>query len=244
MCRFRKDCIDRFIQSAVLAYYREATHPVTSGSFSPTAEPDQFVKSQVSTLELPPRCEPSSSQNLLFAIAEHKKSGLILCKEYHAEFAGPGAAVNCAVEPAYRAVIAIGAPDLIATTTYEERRRAYGRRIQWERWLQRIVDHPDSMTRAEKLLTGFEEFFGRQVVIGLPNEVLALLAGVLPGTIEQVRSQHWRSSRIDTAPFLPNSDQLQITTISLNSQEASTVPLLTTATVSEIERTYAVLKSA
>lgn len=218
--------------------------PVISDSFSSTAELDQSVKNQASTLKLPPRCEPPCSQNLLFAIAEHKKSGLILCKDYHAEFAGPGAAVNCAIEPADRAVIAIGSPELIAITTPEERRRAYGRRIQWGRWLQRIVDQPDPLTRAEKLLTGFEEFFGRQVVLGLPTEVLALLAGVLPGTIEQVRSQHWRSRRIGTVPFLPHSDQLHITTISLNPQDGSTVPLLTTATVSEIERTYAVLKSA
>lgn len=202
------------------------------------------MKSQASTLEPPTFCELPPAQEPLFAISEHKKSGLILCKQYHAEFAGPGAAVNCAVEPAYRAVIAIGSPELIATTTFEDRRRAYGRRIQWGRWLQRIVEQPDPTVRAEKLLAGFEEFFGRQVVIGLPNEVLALLAGVFPGTIEQVRSQHWRSSKIGTMPFLPGSDQLKVTTISLNTEEIPAVPLLTTATVSEIERTYAVLKSA
>jgi len=202
------------------------------------------VKSQASTLELPPCCQMPVSQEPLFAISEHKKSALILCKQYHAEFAGPGAAVNCAVEPAYRAVIAIGSPELIPTTTIEERRRAYGRRIQWGRWLQKILEHPDSMVRAEKLLAGFEEFFGRQVVTGLPNEVLALLAGVFPGTIEQVRSQHWRSSKVGAMPFLHGSDQLKVTTLSLNPQEIPAVPLLTTATVSEIERTYAVLKSA
>ncbi|MBE9013792.1 hypothetical protein IQ250_26750 [Pseudanabaenaceae cyanobacterium LEGE 13415] len=202
------------------------------------------MKSQASTLEPPTFCESPRSQEPLFAISEHKKSGLILCKQYHAEFAGPGAAVNCAVEPAYRAVIAIGSPELIATTTFEDRRRAYGRRIQWGRWLQRIVEQPDPMVRAEKLLAGFEEFFGRQVVVGLPSEVLALLAGVFPGTIEQVRSQHWRSTKIGTMPFLPGSDQLKVTTISLNTEEIPAVPLLTTATVSEIERTYAVLKSA
>ncbi|MER3433091.1 MAG: hypothetical protein C4288_06590 [Leptolyngbya sp. ERB_1_1] len=202
------------------------------------------MKSQASTLELPSYCEIPVSQEPLFAISEHKKSALILCKQYHAEFAGPGAAVNCAAEPAYRAVIAIGSPELIPTTTVEERRRAYGRRIQWGRWLQKILEHPDSMVRAEKLLAGFEEFFGRQVVTGLPNEVLALLAGVFPGTIEQVRSQHWRGSKVGAMPFLHGSDQLKVTTISLNPQEIPAVPLLTTATVSEIERTYAVLKSA
>jgi hypothetical protein len=171
------------------------------------------VKSQASTLELPKHSEVCPPPESLLAIGEHKKSGLILCKQYHAEFAGPGAAVNCSVEPAYRAVIAIGSPELIPTQTFEERRRAYGRRIQWGRWLQKIVEQPDPMVRAEKLLAGFEEFFGRQVVIGLPSEVLGLLAGVFPGTIEQVRSQHWRSSKIGAMPFIPGSDQLKVTTI-------------------------------
>ncbi len=189
--------------------------------------------------EVPPPSEP------LLAISEHKKSALILCKQYHAEFAGPGAAVNCSAEPAYRAVIAIGSPQLTPLLTPEDRRRAYGRRIQWGRWLQKIVEHPDSFVRSEKLLVGFEEFFGRQVVTGLPSEVLALLAGVFPGTIEQVRSQHWRSTRSGTMSFLPGSDQLKVTTVSLDPKhEINQVPLLTTATVSEIERTYAVLRSA
>jgi hypothetical protein len=204
------------------------------------------VDTQLTTLKpiLHPEDSPTVEQFL--AISEHKKSGLILCKDYHAEFAGPGAAVNCNVEPPYRAVIAIGAPELLTVNTLEERRRAYGRRIQWGRWLQKIVEHEEPAIRAEKLLAGFEEFFGRQVVVSLPSEILALLAGVFPGTIEMVRSQHWRSNRLDMTPYFSCSDQLKVTTIALpaDRSEINEVPLLTTATVSEIERTYAVLKSA
>lgn len=201
---------------------------------------------QVATLELIkyPKTAPVATDQLL-AISEHKKSGLILCKEFHAEFAGPGAAVNCLAETSYRAVIAIGSPELLPITTPEDRRRAFGRRIQWGRWLQRILDHPEPGMRAEKLLMGFEEFFGRQVVICLPAEVLALLAGVLPGTIEMVRTQHWRTSRFSTTPFLSGADQIKVTAIPRSlRQEVQEVPLLTTATVREIEQTYAVLRSA
>lgn len=204
------------------------------------------MDSQLHTLDTihPSAVSPPAEQ--LLAISEHKKSGLILCKDYHAEFAGPGAAVNCLVEPPYRAVIAIGSPELVPMSTLDERRRAYGRRIQWGRWLQKIVEHPEPALRAEKLLAGFEEFFGRQVVVSLPSEVLALLAGVFPGTIEHVRSQHWRTNRLDMTPFFPGSDQLKVTTISAQSDrsDVNAVPLLTTATVSEIEQTYAVLRSA
>jgi hypothetical protein len=203
------------------------------------------VNLQVATLDLikAPKTAPATDQ--LLAISEHKKSGLILCKEFHAEFAGPGAAVNCLAETAYRAVIAIGSPELMPVTIPEERHRAFGRRIQWGRWLQRILEHPEPLVRAEKLLTGFEEFFGRQVVVSLPAEVFALLAGVLPGTIEVVRTQHWRTSRLGTPSFLPGADQIKVTTIPRSlRQEIQEVPLLTTATVREIEQTYAVLRSA
>ena len=182
----------------------------------------------------------------LLAISEQKKSGLILCKEFHAEFAGPGAVVGSLVEPHYRAVIAIGSPQLISIKSLDDRRRAYGRRIQWGRWLQKIVDNSDPTLRAERLLAGFEEFFGRQVVISLPSEVLAMLVGVFPGTIDAVRAQHWHPGKPGHPASLSSSDQLKVTTITLNGglQKAAEVPLLTTATISEIQRTYAVLRSA
>lgn len=208
---------------------------------------DQLVDSQTSTLIT----SSSHSGDILpvdhlLAISEQKKSGLILCKEFHAEFAGPGAIVGSLVEPHYRAVIAIGSPQLIPIKSLKERHRAYGQRIQWGRWLQRIVENPEPTLRAERLLAGFEEFFGRQVVISLPSEVLAMLVGVFPDTIDTVRAQHWHLGRLGNTAFLPSSDQLKVTTITLNRalREATEVPLLTTATISDIQRAYAVLRSA
>lgn len=192
------------------------------------------------------RSEVALPAEHLIAISEQKKSGLILCKEFHAEFAGPGAMIGSLVEPHYRAVIAIGSPELIPIRSFDDRRRAYGQRIQWGRWLQKIIENPEPTLRAERLLTGFEEFFGRQVVISLPSDVLAMLAGVFPSTIDAVRSQHWRSNKLVNTAFLPSSDQLKVTTITLDRavSEVNEVPLLTTATISEIQRTYAVLRSA
>lgn len=133
----------------------------------------------------------------LLAISEQKRSGLILCKSHHADFAGPGAVVGCNVEAAYTAIIAIGAPTLVPVVTHEERQRAYSRRIQWLRWLQKITDHTDPLQRAEKLFSSFEAFFGGQVLLNLPDEVLALLAGVLPPTIALARSQYFPLGRDD-----------------------------------------------
>lgn len=192
------------------------------------------------------RLEVAFPAEPLLAISEQRKSGLILCKEFHAEFAGPGAVVGSLVEPHYRAVIAIGSPQLVPVKSPEDRHKAYGRRIQWGRWLQKIVESPEPTLRAERLLSGFEEFFGRQVVISLPSEVLAMLVGVFPSTIDTVRAQHWHLGKSGNTAFLPSSDQLKVTTIKLNQtlQETTEVPLLTTATISEIQRTYAVLRSA
>ena len=203
------------------------------------------MDSQFSSFNSLNSAEIAASSDLLLAISEQKKSGLILCKEYHAEFAGPGAAVATSVEQPYRAVIAIGAPELLPTTTPDGRKRAYGRRIQWARWLQKIVDHPEPTTRAEKLLAGFEEFFGRHVVLSLPTEVLALLAGVFPQTIDVVRSQHWNPRKVDTT-LLFGSDQLKVTTISLSAAAPgkNEAPLLTASTLNEIKRTYSLLRSA
>jgi hypothetical protein len=116
-----------------------------------------------------------------------------LCNAYHAEFAGPGAAISTLVDRECVAIIAIGSPEIVEITSYEERQRAYSRRIQWIRWLQKITDHSDPIQRAEKLFAGFEAFFGGQVFASLPDEVMALLAGVLPQTISVARS--YRQSR-------------------------------------------------
>lgn len=126
----------------------------------------------------------------LLAVGEQKRSGLILCKPHYAEFAGPGAAICSPFNAGYSQIIAIGSPDIVEVKGYEERQRAYGRRIQWVRWLHRIVSEPDATQRAEKLFAGFEEFFGSEVLTGISNDVLALLAGVLPRTITLLRSQH------------------------------------------------------
>jgi hypothetical protein len=142
----------------------------------------QRVSFNVSGIVTPFRC--------LLAVGETKRGGLILCKPHYAEFAGPGAAIACLTTPGYSFIVAIGAPDLIEVIDPSDRQRAYSRRIQWVRWLQKIVLHADPVQRAEKLFLGFEEFFSGEVVSQIPDEILALLAGVLPQTIAAVRSQN------------------------------------------------------
>jgi len=130
------------------------------------------------------------SPDRLLAVSEHKKSGLILCKEFHAEFAGPGAAIALSVEEDYEAILALGSPELVEVVTPEERQKAYSRRIQWLRWLQKIAETAEPSVRAERLLSGFAAFFGSQVAVDLPDDLLATLVGVMPSTIAIAKLQY------------------------------------------------------
>jgi len=172
----------------------------------------------------------------LLMVGEQKKSGLILCKEFHAEFVGPGAVLCSPVEQPYKAVIAIGSPDIMATSNTMDRSRAYGLRIQWSRWLYRIADQDNPIDRVEKLLAGLEGFFGRSVVMSLPSEVLALLVGVLPHTVEQVKENYHDGNML----IFP-CDQLKVTTLCCgypNAFRPNDVPLKQQTTLKEIQRSY------
>lgn len=151
--------------------------------------------SQFSQIAVKGGAGDSSALHRLLAVSENKKSGLILCKGFHAEFAGPGAALAPLVEQECVSIIAIGSPEIVEVVTHEDRQKAYSRRIQWLRWLQKITDHPDPLQRIERLFSGLEAFFGNQVLQSLPDEALALLIGVLPPTIATVRSQRASWSR-------------------------------------------------
>jgi hypothetical protein len=185
-----------------------------------------------------------ASDASLLMVSEHKKSGLILCKEFHAEFAGPGAALGSPVEQPYKAVIAIGSPEIVEANGGHDRSRAYGLRIQWGRWLYKIADHEDPIVRVEKLFAGFEGFFGRSVVLSIPSEVMALLVGVLPMTVDQVKHRYSGDRKTLIFPC----DQLKVTTLAWNTPSILTrkdAPLRTQTTLHEIQQTYSrMLRSA
>ncbi len=189
-----------------------------------------------------PQTLPIEDSAPLLMVGEQKKSGLILCREFHAEFAGPGAALCSPAEQPYKAVIAIGSPDIRPASDIADRSRAYRLRIQWSRWLYRIADQDNPIDRVERLLAGLEGFFGRSVVMSLPSEVLALLVGVLPQTVEQVKDNYHQGNML----IFP-CDQLKVTTLCCDYPNAFTrngVALKQKTTLKEIHQTYSRLRSA
>jgi hypothetical protein len=127
------------------------------------------------------------SSGQLLMVDPHKRNALIICKTFHAEFAGPGAAVGGPLDIESATIIPVGDVTLLHPASHQERQRAYAKRKHWMRWLQQTTENPIPAQRARGLLTSLEEFFSPEDVSHLPNDVLARLVGVLPQTIEAAR---------------------------------------------------------
>jgi hypothetical protein len=125
--------------------------------------------------------------NELLIVSPRRRNGLILFKRYHAEFAGPGAAVGGLIDRDCQRVLPVGNLSLISPESSEERQRAYLIRRQWVRLTIEITDNPTPLQRAQRILNQFEGFFESEIIAQLPDEALAFLVGVLPETIRKVR---------------------------------------------------------
>jgi len=124
----------------------------------------------------------------LLIVNRHARNGLIIYKRYHAEFAGPGAAVGGIFDWDCQQVLPVGNLSLICPESSEERRQAYLIRRQWVRLtLQITTDNPVPLQRAQKILNQFEGFFDSEKIAKIPDEAFALLVGVLPHTVGKVR---------------------------------------------------------
>ncbi|WP_088239639.1 hypothetical protein [Calothrix rhizosoleniae] len=123
----------------------------------------------------------------LLTVNSRRRNGLILFKEYHAEFAGPGAAVGGDYDRDCQGVLPIGNLSLLKMESHEERQKAYLIRRQWIRLIGQITQNSSPTQRVHKILDQFEQYFPSDVVADLPDEAFALLIGVLPQTACMVR---------------------------------------------------------
>lgn len=146
-------------------------------------------------LVMPDGTEQSYSSDLLtmllsgkvFIVNSRRRNGLILFKRYHAEFAGPGAAVGGDYDRDCRGALPIGNLSLLNPESHEERQKAYLIRRQWIRLIKQITENPVSGQRIQKILDQFEQYFPPEIVDQLPDEAFALLVGVLPQTVGILR---------------------------------------------------------
>jgi hypothetical protein len=148
-------------------------------------------------LVMPDGVEQSYGSDLLtklhsgkvFMVNSRRRNGLILFKAYHAEFAGPGAAVGGDYDRDCLHVLPIGniSSMLLTTSSSEERQKSYLIRRQWIRLIKQITENPVPQQRVQRILDQFEQYFPPEVVSQLPDRAFAMLVGVLPQTVAIVR---------------------------------------------------------
>lgn len=128
-------------------------------------------------------------QKKLLVVNPRRKNGLILFKPYHAEFAGPGAVVGSEFDVDVHGLISVGKLSLLIPQNTDEIIKAYLIRRQWVRLTKQITDNPVAIQRAQVILNQFDNWFDEKTTTQLPDEAFALLVGVLPQTIRQIRQE-------------------------------------------------------
>jgi len=123
----------------------------------------------------------------LLIVNSRRRNGFIIFKQFHAEFAGPGAAVGGYFDRDCSGVLPVGDLSLLAPENSEERQKAYLIRRQWIRLTHQFTDKAKPQDRAQMILNQFENYFGSETSAELPDEAFALLVGVLPQTIRTMR---------------------------------------------------------
>ncbi|MEG4943487.1 hypothetical protein [Microcoleus sp. F4-D5] len=128
----------------------------------------------------------------LLMVDSRRRNGLILIKRFHAEFAGPGAAVGGAFDVNSVQAIPVGDFCLVCPLSPEERQKAFGIRRHWVRLMEQLTAKPAALERALMILTQFEQYLDSETVAQIPDEALALLVGVFPATIRAARQENDR----------------------------------------------------
>lgn len=146
-------------------------------------------------LDYPPQLEDETPEQILerlrqgqlWTVNSRRRNGLILCKEFHAEFAGPGAAIGSVLDLDCQRVIPVGNLSLLRPEHHKDRQNAYLIRRQWIKLTQQSTDQSEPEKRAQMVLTQFETYFDRDTIARIPDEVFALLVGVLPYSVRRTR---------------------------------------------------------
>lgn len=143
----------------------------------------------------PPVLDGANAQTILdhissgevWMVNSRRKNGLILFKPFHAEFAGPGAAVGGVCDQDCHRVIPVGKLSLLYPASHKDKQNAYLIRRQWIKLTQQFTDHSSPLQRAHLILNQFETYFDQQTIARVPDEAFAMLVGVLPYSIRMAR---------------------------------------------------------
>ncbi|MEM1279445.1 MAG: hypothetical protein AAF892_08075 [Cyanobacteria bacterium P01_D01_bin.71] len=123
----------------------------------------------------------------LWIVNSRRRNGIVIYKQFHAEFAGPGAAVGGALDANCDRITALGNLSLIEPKSYEDQQKAIRIRLQWVRLTQNFTDKPVPLERAQMILEQFKTYFDKAIVDNVPDEAFSMLVGVFPYTVRKAR---------------------------------------------------------
>lgn len=119
----------------------------------------------------------------LLSIGGSEGAGLIIQKPFFAEFVSHGAAIGGLFDLQCVTVYTLGDVQITVPSEKDDRKCAFQRRIEDIESMQDLCQSDSSLERGISVLNLLCERFDRQQVQTIPNDVLAKLVGVLPGTI-------------------------------------------------------------
>lgn len=156
-------------------------------SATPTYHPDRIISHPVTQQLEAPETFSQINSNKLWVVNSRRRNGIIIFKGFHAEFAGPGAAVGGVFDHGCQRVIPLGNLSLVEPESHEEQQKALRIRLQWIRLTQNFTDQAVPAERARMILEQFKSYFDSSIIEQVPDEAFALLVGVLPVTIRKAR---------------------------------------------------------
>ncbi|MEB3268877.1 MAG: hypothetical protein VKJ09_10080 [Leptolyngbya sp.] len=123
----------------------------------------------------------------LWVVNPRRRNGLVIYREFHAMFAGPGAIVGGNFDQDCTGIIPLGKLSLLPSDSHEEQQKALRIRLQWVRLTQNFTDRPVPIERAQMILEQFKMYFDDKIVRRVPDEAFARLVGVFPETVSIAR---------------------------------------------------------
>lgn len=160
---------------------------VRAGRFAPADLRHRNFGTDLTENTHPPDILATINSGQLLMVDSRRRNGLILIKQFHAEFAGPGAAAGGTFDVDCQEVIPVGDFHFVCPVSPEERQKAYAIRRHWVRLMEQLTAKPAALERAQMLLNQFEQYFDSETVAQIPDRAWALLVGVFPQTIRAAR---------------------------------------------------------
>jgi hypothetical protein len=127
----------------------------------------------------------------LLSVANSPGAGVILQKNYFAEFVGPGAAIGGMFDVGCLKIYTLGSAELNTPSTLSERQKAFHCRIENIEMMQKLCQLETPLQRSIEFLEMLCNHSSLHEVRKIPNEVLAKTVGVFPNTIAMAWQQRF-----------------------------------------------------